>query len=106
MRQVWTPRASYGVKTGRYVDARVELLGFQKALVRRLEILASYVEAGERKTLPGGLFRQLVRGADAPQTLAQLHGARVHLKGRLQSLDGTARRFVLDEEVCVQKRGL
>src|SRR5205085_1470151 len=80
--KVWASRATNRFQPGSYGDARVYLLGFEQAVMRRVEIFARNVEACKRETLTRGLVRVLAAYGNLAQALAQLNGARVVLNGR------------------------
>src|SRR5215218_6021727 len=69
--EVRAARAADGFEAGRDVEARVDVLGFEQALVRRVEVLARDVEVDEDEALARGLFGQAVREGDLAQLLAQ-----------------------------------
>src|SRR5204863_6698752 len=94
--QVGAARAADGFETGGDVDARVELFGFEQALVRRVEVFAVNVELDERETLAGGLFRLSRALREVAHLLAQLERVGRLSERLLQARDGALRRVVLD----------
>src|SRR5918998_5119325 len=96
--EVWPPGAADGLEAGRDVEARVDVLGFEQALVRGVEVLAADVEVDEDEALARGLFGDAVREGDLAQLLAQDDGARLVRDCLLEAVDGALRRLVLDEK--------
>src|SRR6266403_2371699 len=85
-------------------DARVELLGFQQTIMRGIEIIALDVETGQGQALARGFLGMFVGRADFAHALTQRDRSRVMLERRLQTLQSSIRRAVLDKKFGIKQR--
>src|SRR2546425_13168571 len=91
------------VQTSGDRNAIVQSLSFQQTLVRRVEVIPVDVKTGQRQTLARGFIRVLVSRGHVANALAQRNRSRTALQGGSQTLQGSIRRTVFDEQFGVEQ---
>ncbi len=82
------------------------MLGFQQSIVAAVKLFSLDVEVRERETLARGCLGLLLINIDFSYALAKRNRARITLERFSQSRDGPVVRFVFNEKLSVEQRGI